>query len=342
MPFNIDALKTGKVPASALRLSLGPESFSAANDADGNIKVHLKARAKEPIEHPWWGRLIHDMATLKAPERIALDDSHGDEIGYASWRVSEWGLELDGFVCRNKDNPNSSAERIAWNLSKGIPQQASISFVGNYDVEILSEKQSATVNGIQVEGPSAIIRNWSLRACAICKMGADPNTSTQAELSASENASNSPNNIIEKEAPMTPEELAQLNKTKADAEALGAENRTLKDQLAAATAKPAAAVESFKALASKHGLEFASANYGKPEAEILQAALDATNKELQATKEALAAKDSGNPPANFGAPPQNGGKPAEQFDAEQFKIARNCGLSVDEAREFATIKKEGN
>lgn len=166
-------------PANAMRFTASEPPEVTKGDENGKaVKVHLKARSKMACTHFWWGDFVHDFSTMSMPPRIAIDDSHGQEIGYGRPYLTEYGLEIDATIIPNAENAAHPANRVIYNLSNGIPQQASIDFTGTFDLEFLDEKQLAEVNGIQMHGPLTIFRNWSLRACAICKEGVDASSET--------------------------------------------------------------------------------------------------------------------------------------------------------------------
>lgn len=178
----IAKLKAGeRPPAGAMRVFGSPVELAAeGNSPDAKtIKVKLKARARQAIHHPWWGTVWHDLSTMRSRSKIALDDTHDIEIGYGRPVQSEYGLEVEGVVVTNPDNPQHPSNRIAYNLKNGIPQEASIDFSGDYDVMELPEGMTTTVNGIEATGPCLVVQNWPLRACAICKEGADSTTNTE-------------------------------------------------------------------------------------------------------------------------------------------------------------------
>jgi hypothetical protein len=164
----------------------GTEATGTKTEGEKGIKVHLKARSRNAISHWCFGTVAHDFSTLSMPAKIALDDSHGNEIGHGRPTMTTWGLEIDGVVLPDPRSPDS--ERIAYNLENAIPQQASIDFCGDYDVLEIPEGLSYPVNGQTLPGPACVIQNWSLRACAICKEGADPNTETVAQFAEGETA----------------------------------------------------------------------------------------------------------------------------------------------------------
>ena len=175
-------LRAGEAPpVSAMRVFGAPVVLAEEGNAPDakTIKVKLQARQRGPINHWYWGTVWHDLSTMRHRSKIALDDTHDVEVGYGRPVMSDYGLEVEGVVVTNPDNPQHPANRIAYNLRNGIPQEASIDFGGDYDVEEIPAGMSATINGMEAKGPALVVKNWPLRACAICKEGADSSTQTE-------------------------------------------------------------------------------------------------------------------------------------------------------------------
>ena len=186
--------------AEKLKLGIPKQALQFAGEVTGEagkdgIKVHLKARSKEPINHWYFGSVAHDFSTMTLPSKFALDDSHDVEIGYARASLTAWGLEADGVVFPNEDNPEHESNRIAYNLKNGIPQQSSIDFSGDYDLLEIPDGMSYPCNGNILSGPALIIQNWTLKALAICKLGADPNTETTAQFKADSPMAKAPRSV---------------------------------------------------------------------------------------------------------------------------------------------------
>lgn len=175
--MEIEKMKLAPPPA-AMRFQAGSLEVTRNEENGKSVKVHMKARSKLSCEHFWWGKFVHDFSTMSMPPRIAIDDSHGLEVGYGRPYLTEYGIEIDATLIPNAENPAHPANRIIYNLTNGIPQQASIDFCGPFDIEYLDEHQLAEVNGNVIQGPCVIFRNWSLRACAICKEGVDASSET--------------------------------------------------------------------------------------------------------------------------------------------------------------------
>ena len=163
------------VPEAALTLKAGEFGFSH-DDAQGGVK--LLARSSQPIDHWFWGRIVHDMAGVQHKERIVLDYNHDPDqvIGYLDgFEVTDEGLQATGQLVSFTDDDR--AAEIQHKGSLGVPYEASINFGGSgLKLEEVSEGESVPVNGFEFDGPGVVVRSWPFRGCAVCPYGADENT----------------------------------------------------------------------------------------------------------------------------------------------------------------------
>lgn len=180
------AVGSNQVPASAFRLAvpgLRIGQLAAADDAAPKAApIEVLARTGQPIEHWYWGRIVHDMAGLRLHKQsLPLDYCHecDEVIGF----LDQFDTTSGDLKCGGKltpFEPDDRASEILYKSAQGVPYEASIFFDPNDAlIEWLAEKMVATVNGQQVEGPAVIVRQWSLRGVAVCPYGADRNTSAQ-------------------------------------------------------------------------------------------------------------------------------------------------------------------
>lgn len=174
--------KTKQVPGNALifRASvLGVEADAADVDAG---TVSLLARSSQPIDHWYWGKVVHDLSGVIVKERIPLDYSHdtGEIIGYLdSFEVTDEGLRAGGKLVSFTETDR--AAEVAYKAGEGIPYEASINFAGDgIEVEEIDEGATADVNGYTLSGPAAVIRAWNLRGVAVTPYGAD--SATESEI----------------------------------------------------------------------------------------------------------------------------------------------------------------
>lgn len=168
-----------RIPAGACCLVLGEFELGDNGEGSKSAPVRLVARSGKPIEHWFWGRIVHDMAGMHLHKpRLPIDYVHDSKeiIGYLNHFDTGTGdLVTSGALVPFKDSDR--ATEILHKMREGVPYEASINFGGDgIKLEELPEGMVATVNGAQVEGPAVIVREWPLRGVAICPYGADANT----------------------------------------------------------------------------------------------------------------------------------------------------------------------
>jgi hypothetical protein len=168
------------VPAAALLLQVGAFEFGDNGEDAKTAPIRLVARAGKPIEHWYFGKVVHDFDGMRHKNRIPVDYVHSEDevIGYVNkFDASSGDLQLSGALVPFKDSDR--ATEIIYKNRLGVPYEASIDFRDSMVMEELRAGQFAEVNGNRVDGPAVIIREWTLRGVAVCPYGADPNTSSQ-------------------------------------------------------------------------------------------------------------------------------------------------------------------
>lgn len=168
----------GAIPESACRFAGGEIEFRENGEGAKTAPIKLKARSGQPIEHWFWGKVVHDMSGVKHKQRIAVDYAHNESeiLGYVNHFDTEGGdLQLSGALTPFSDSDRAS--EVMHKMKAGVPYEASIFFGGDgIKVQEVAEGEMTPVNGYQFEGPGVIIREWPLRGVAICPYGADSNT----------------------------------------------------------------------------------------------------------------------------------------------------------------------
>lgn len=166
--------------------------FAEGNSETGILPFRMLARSTAPIDHYYWGRIVHDMAGLIVrKDSITVDYTHDyDEvIGFANqFAVTDAGLEVSGSLVTTQ--ANDRADEVYRKGRAGVPYEASIDWNGpEVELEYIPSDVTTEVNGMQFAGPGYVVRKWSLRAIAICRYGADPDTRTQFSKSESDTVS---------------------------------------------------------------------------------------------------------------------------------------------------------
>jgi hypothetical protein len=178
-------MKTENIPASAFRFDATVSSIKKTDQTSNEAEISLLARSSQPIEHWFWGRIVHDMEGYSAKDKICLDYCHDENqiIGYSDIQdVGKEGLTLAGKLVSVIEGDR--ADIVIRQGAAGIPFEASI-FFDEAVLEWIPENTTTEVNGFQFAGPGVIAREWRLRGCAVCPYGADGNTESEfAEKSA--------------------------------------------------------------------------------------------------------------------------------------------------------------
>lgn len=176
---NQSTSKFKSIPASACLLAVGDFEVGDNGANAKTAPIKLVARSGKPIEHWFWGRIVHDLSGMVLlKKKVAIDYCHDDKevIGYLNqFDISTGDLVTSGALVPWKYSDR--ATEIIHKGNNGVPYEASINFGGDgILVEEVQEGMSAPVNGYMFEGPGVIVRQWPLRGVAICPYGADQNT----------------------------------------------------------------------------------------------------------------------------------------------------------------------
>lgn len=168
-----------KIPAGACTLVVGEVELGDNGDGAKSAPISLVARSGKPIEHSFWGRVVHDFAGMHLHKsKLPIDYVHDSKevIGYLNKFSTESGdLVSSGALVPFKESDR--ATEIIHKSKAGVPYEASINFGGDgIKVQEIGPGEMSQVNGYDFEGPGLIIREWPLRGVAICPYGADMNT----------------------------------------------------------------------------------------------------------------------------------------------------------------------
>ena len=222
------------IPAGACTLVVGAFELGDNGENAKSAPLKLVARSGKPIEHWFWGRVVHDLAGMSLHKsRLAVDYVHDPKeiIGYLNkFDTSSGDLVTSGALVPFKDTDR--ATEIVHKMGEGVPYEASINFGGDgIKVQEVRRDEVAPVNGYDFEGPGIIIREWPLRGVAVCPYGADMNTESAAALSNSKQVF-SASVVTEPEA--ATKEIAMSESVEVEAEVVTPEAETVEEQEAPA------------------------------------------------------------------------------------------------------------
>lgn len=152
-----------------------------SSDTAKTAPFSMVARSGQPINHHFWGPIVHDNNGAQHKKRVPIDFNHdvneivgfGNKIGIND----EGDLEISGFLTPYKDSDR--ATEILAKAEMGVPWEASINFAGDMKLEKVEAGETVEVNGQEFEGPMTVVREWQLRGVAITPYGYDSSTSTQ-------------------------------------------------------------------------------------------------------------------------------------------------------------------
>jgi hypothetical protein len=208
------ASKFKSIPSHACILSVGEFEVGDNGESAKTAPVSLVARSGKPIEHWFWGKVVHDLSGMTINKtRLAIDYCHDDKevIGYLNKFDSSSGdLVTSGALVPFKDSDR--ATEIIHKMKMGVPYEASINFGGDgIVVEEVPEGVTVEVNGYQLTGEAVIVRSWPLRGVAICPYGADANTESTAFTSSNKTFSATVASAIVPEVQPPTEETTQMS-----------------------------------------------------------------------------------------------------------------------------------
>jgi len=202
------------IPRQAMHFE-APDIQIGDNGPDAKTApVKMVARSGKPVEHWYWGNVVHDLAGMQLSKpKIPIDYCHDcDEvIGYANkFDTSTGDLIISGALVPFTPDADDKASEVLYKAKEGVPYEASINFGGDgIVIEEVAPGFSTPVNGYQFQGPGIVIRKWPLRGVAICPYGADMNTSAEfADQSGPINVTILKKEATEMSQPTTPTEAA--------------------------------------------------------------------------------------------------------------------------------------
>jgi hypothetical protein len=156
-----------------------PVGSEKPEDADGMepVDADLTILSGEPVNHPYWGKCMFDVAGAQThKDTYPLDYCHDPQqiVGKFDRPTAGEAGQYTAKASVIPFAPGDRANEIIHRQAAGTPYEASIFFdPGTCKAEYLDQGEVGQCNGRQVEGPLTIFRQFDLRGCALCPAGAD-------------------------------------------------------------------------------------------------------------------------------------------------------------------------
>jgi hypothetical protein len=148
-------------------------TFAAAGPGEGLRKFRGTAYGGGVItDHPMWDKVIFDLSTTRAPDRMPVLLEHDTEriVGYTGSVTIGDRIEVDGFLVDGEAGRN-----VAGLAGQGFPWQMSVRIMPAAAVQ-LGDRERTSVNGIEVSGPATVFKDSLIREVSFCVLGADRDT----------------------------------------------------------------------------------------------------------------------------------------------------------------------
>ena len=178
--------------ASHCTLTVGEFKLGENGEDAKSAPIEMIARSGEPILHPYFGRLLHDMSGMVVKERIVIDYLHDDReiCGYLNRFEINDKFDLIVGGAMTPYGGNDRASEVIAKAKAGVPYEASIDFCPRGSMALKLEEVDAgkevEVNGKTYIGPLIVVREWPLNAVAICPHGADDKTAAYLQTEQNE------------------------------------------------------------------------------------------------------------------------------------------------------------
>jgi len=150
-----------------------PLKFADHGGDNDQRKVEGVGYSGAVLDHWYWGAVVFDLASTKLSDSVPLLINHDPDQRAGSGRifVDDNALKLTGSLLSNDHGAS-----VASDSDEGFPWQMSVYIEPGVVTEI-SKNSSLTINGVNVDGPTTVFSNNSIREVSFCPCGVDANTS---------------------------------------------------------------------------------------------------------------------------------------------------------------------
>lgn len=166
-----------EIPKSALNFA--EDLHIDFEETDEVKKASMLGYSGQPMDHPWFGKLVIDVAGIKfRTSKVPILEDHDDEkkLGWSKKpSIDNNQIYFDDITLLD----NTLANEFHANAKKGFPYQASISIYPN-KLEEFDKDSEVEVNGYKLKGPGLIFRESVFRESSVVTFGMDHRTNSQA------------------------------------------------------------------------------------------------------------------------------------------------------------------
>lgn len=176
----------------------GPVEFTDGEQGEEKNKLRLKLYDGSVVRHWFWGNLAFELTTMRMRRKtrnpILYSHDTNQRLAYSTSASFDGQFVLEGEFLQK----SQKAAEIKQDIAEKFPFEASLRFdIDHSNIIFIKEGESVKVNGHQLKGPGALIKDAMIMEGSVCVFGALKNTKSE---------------IFEKEIEMT-EEMAQTEMT---------------------------------------------------------------------------------------------------------------------------------
>lgn len=143
---------------------------------EGEIKSFMiTAYTGNVIDLGWWGKFVFDVKGMKAKEKFPVLREHVREriVGIAN---RTWKDDKNFYIGGDFSDATPDGSEVLDLAKEGFPWQASVGIWPKKIRSLKDEKESATVNGMEIIGPAEIWIESSVGEVSFVALGADDQT----------------------------------------------------------------------------------------------------------------------------------------------------------------------
>lgn len=261
----------------------GPVEFADDDQQEEKNRVRLKLYDGSVVKHWFWGNLAFELATMRMRRKtrnpILYSHDTNQRLAYSTSASFDGQFVLEGEFLKK----SQKAAEIKQDIAEKFPFEASLRFdMDRSTIVLVKEGESVEVNGHQLKGPGALIKDAMIMEGSVCVFGALKNTKSvifeRANIMPETETKIESAAMFAEQYPKLHDEIVTAAKAEGMAEGVDKGQKEVRELFAEFAEKfgddPALCVEQFKASAT------------------IEAAVAAQNEKLKAKNKELAEKSA--------------------------------------------------